>query len=166
MEKICNRTYQDSVAREVLVRNILNPKPQTRSVGKLAAGLTSAVLLASLGTPAGRNAVATVGNETYQTALNLKTAASYGDAGNILYTKDFAKFPYETTPKDIARDIVGDGEIANQINLASLVADYIAKANNLTGTDSMIEANKIIIVPKYDLKHGRRLGDLVDTVSK
>lgn len=136
------------------------------SVKKLALGLGTAALLVALATPAGQKAALGVEHEVRKTISSIPTLAKYGDAGIITYTPMPVKLPYETTPRAIAEDIAGDGNIAREIGLADLLARYITKANGLSGENAAIKAGQSIHSLVYDHANGRSLGSLVDAVEK
>lgn len=136
------------------------------SVRKIGIGLGTAALLVALAAPAGQKAALDVGHETRKTISNISASAKYGDAGIITYTPMPVKLPYETTPRAIAEDIAGDGNIAREIGLADLLARYITKANGLPSENAAIKAGQNIRTLVYDDANGRNLGSLVDDVEK
>ena len=133
---------------------------------KLAIGLGTAAILAVLATPAGQRAASNVLHETRETINNIPISVRYGDAGIFTYTAIPVKLSYETTPRAIAENIAGDGNIAREIGLADLLARYITRANGLPNENAAIKAGQNIRTLVYDNANGRSLGSLVDAVEK
>ena len=147
--------------------NIRNPA----SVRKLAGGIATAVLLAGMAHPTIRDVATRTAKESYNTILDLKTTYRYGEAGTLPYTAVSGfKLPYDTTPERIALTMFWEGNAPSDYidteDLRNLFAHVIAAKNNLPSIDSKIEADRPIIIPIYDPKNGRRLGELLDNPNK
>lgn len=142
------------------------PNSSAPSARRVATGIGAAVLIASLFNPTISRKVSTVGSEAYNTVANIGITRKYGDAGIIKYTQTTANFPYEVTPRGLAREIAGEGAIAREIGLADLLARYITRANGLPDENTAIRAGQNINTLVYGYETGRSLGSLVDAVEK
>src|SRR3989338_4958429 len=134
------------------------------AVRKLGVGLSAAALLLALATPTGREVALNIGHETRSTLGNIATSARYGDAGIITYTRIPVRFPYETTPRAIAREIAGT-DARNFPGIEDLLAFCITGVNQLPNEDATIKAGQLVTTLVSD-PNGQNLGSLADSVKK
>ena len=134
------------------------------SLRKLAVGLGASALLLIPATPTGREAALNVGNAAYGTVSNMATVTRHGEAGIMTYTPVPIKLQYETTPRNLAEKIAGDGDISREIRLADLIEVYLTRKNKrFLNAESKIPAGATIMTLVSD-PQGPRLGNLVDAL--
>ena len=94
----------------------------------------------------------------------MATVTRHGEAGIMTYTPVPIKLQYETTPRNLAEKIAGDGDISREIRLADLIEVYLTRKNKrFLNAESKIPAGATIMTLVSD-PQGPRLGNLVDAL--